>query len=156
MNVSLPFPKWVQTVCPSPRRLVQRLIVEQGLRSGLDIGCGSSSLLSPLRNKHFQSTALDADHETIEVCRRLNLHDYFICGEFLETDFDGQYDVVVLSHVIEHFSRELGAAVLGKVESIASRLVYVETPNGFLEQAASEGNAFQRHLSGWFPHDFEG
>jgi hypothetical protein len=34
-------------------------------------------------------------------------------------------------------------------------VVYVETPNGFLEQPAAPQNIAQRHLSGWFPHDFE-
>jgi hypothetical protein len=45
--------------------------------------------------------------------------------------------------------------IIRRVEQLAARLVYIETPNGFVEQTAFDGNPFQRHLSGWFPHDFE-
>lgn len=41
------------------------------------------------------------------------------------------------------------------VQGMAQRMLYVETPCGFLEQPAAGGNLHQRHWSGWFPHDFE-
>ena len=68
---------------------------------------------------------------------------------------DDSVEQVLLSHVIEHLDRDTGWAALPKLERIARRLVYVETPTGFLAQPAMSGNRWQRHLSGWFPHDFE-
>ncbi len=46
--------------------------------------------------------------------------------------------------------------MLDTVEQVTSKFVIVETPNGFVEQGPEFGNDHQRHLSGWFPHDFEG
>ena len=62
--------------------------------------------------------------------------------------------MVVLSHVLAHFPRDDALKVLQRGEKIASRLIYIETPFGFLEQVAHDGNTLQRHLSGWYPHDF--
>jgi hypothetical protein len=83
------------------------------------------------------------------------VHDEYVLADFRKFAVDRKFDVVVLSHVIEHFERDEGLEVLRKVESMASRVVYVETPNGFLEQTDFDGNIFQRHLSGWFAHDFQ-
>jgi SAM-dependent methyltransferase len=151
----LPYPRWTQIVSPTPKRHLQKVIMEQGLRTGLDIGCGDISCLSPLRQFGFHSTGLDVWQETIDQCRQRNVHDVHLLGNFMEIDFPEQFDVVILSHVIEHFDRDTGMAVLRKMEKLARHLVYVETPIGFLEQPAMRGNPWQRHFSGWFPHDFE-
>jgi SAM-dependent methyltransferase len=153
--MKLPYHRWVQSVCPSPRRHVQRIILNEGLKTGLDIGCGDFSCLTALRAFGFRSTGVDAWAETIEACRKRNVHDAYLVGNFLEMEFPEEFDVVVLSHVIEHLDRDTGWLALRKLERIAKRLVYVETPRGFLEQPAMRGNPWQRHLSGWFPHDFE-
>jgi hypothetical protein len=152
----LPFKPWVQKVCPAPRRLLQALIVEHGLRSGLDIGCGESSPLSSLRTRGFRSAGLDMSLARLEVSRQRALHDEYILGDVRKGTFEHRFDVVVMSNVIEHLSREDGMGLLQRVESLAARLVYIETPNGFREQPDLDGDPAQRHLSGWFPHDFEG
>ena len=146
---------WIQAVCPAPKRLLQSLIVKHGLSTGLDVGFGRGSPLSALRGTSFRATGLDTSEESIAAAQRDQLFDDYIVGDFLGHDFAHSYDVVVLSHVIEHFARDEGMEVLRKAETLARRLLYVETPNGFLEQEAKEGNARQRHLSGWFSHDFE-
>lgn len=152
----MPFKPWVQKICPAPRRLLQALIVGSGLRSGLDIGCGESSPLSGLRLLGFRSTGLDVSLARLEVSRRRDLHDEYVLGDIRERTFEHRFDVVVLSSVIEHLSREDGMDLLRRVESLGSRIVYVETPNGFREQADLDGDPAQRHFSGWYSHDFEG
>jgi hypothetical protein len=131
------------------------LILERGLATGLDIGCGESSLLTPLRAYGFHSVGLDAWPEQIERSRALGLHDDYVIGDIRTLTPDRPFDVVVLNHVIEHLPRDQGVELLQRVESLARRMVVVGTPNGFLEQTALDGNPFQRHFSGWFPHDFE-
>ena len=49
----------------------------------------------------------------------------------------------------------LGFELLEKCERLTCKYIMVITPNGFLEQGPEFGNEFQRHLSGWFAHDFE-
>jgi hypothetical protein len=152
----MPFKPWIQKFCPGPRRFLQALILQDHLRTGLDIGCGESSALSGLRTLGFRSTGLDVSPTRLEVSRQRDLHDEYILGDIRELTFEHRFDVVVLSSVIEHLSREDGMDLLRRVESLASRIVYVETPNGFREQADLDGDPAQRHFSGWYSHDFEG
>ncbi len=151
----LPYRGWVQAICPAAHRLVQRLILERGLATGLDIGCGESSVLTPLRAHGFRSVGLDAWPQQVERARARNLHDEYLVGDIQAMELNRAFDVVVLNHVIEHLTRDAGMELLRRVEATARRLVVIGTPNGFLEQTAFDGNPFQRHLSGWFPHDFE-
>jgi len=130
-------------------------VLRNELRTGLDVGCGGGSPLTSLRAFGFRATGLDTSQDSIEAARRQGFFDDYILGGFLEHSFESTYDVVVLSHVIEHFPRDAGIAALQKAESLARRVLYIETPNGFLEQEPKDGNPHQRHLSGWFPHDFE-
>jgi len=145
----------IECVCPSPRRYVQRLVRLHGLKDGLDIGCGESSLLTPLRSQGFRSAGIDGSPEMLASARERNLHDDYILADFRTHKFDRPFDVVVLSHVIEHFTRDEGLEALRRIEGLARHLVYVETPHGFLEQHALRGNPYMRHFSGWFTHDFE-
>jgi SAM-dependent methyltransferase len=156
MDKAVRFDSPIQRIVPSPRRLLQQLIVKLDLKTGLDVGCSDNSPLTPLRELGFHSTGLDAHSDSLEAARRLNLHDRYICSDVREISDGEHFDVVVASHIIEHLPRDDGAAFLAKIEHLATRLVYVETPLGFLEQPAHDGNPFQRHLSGWFPFDFEG
>ena len=146
---------WVQAVSPAPKRLLQELIARDGLATGLDVGCGPGSPLTALRGPHFRSTGIDSYAGALEAAREREVHDEYLQADFLGHRFEQQFDVVVLSHVIEHFPRDLGMEVLRKAEQLARRIVYVETPHGFLEQVPEDDNPGQRHLSGWFPHDFE-
>ncbi len=155
-KAKLPYSRWVQVLCPSPRRHFQKLVLQSNATTGLDIGCGEHSLLSPLRSRCFRTTGVDASPERIENAKEHDLHDEYICGSITELPLDRPFDVVVLSHVIEHLEREEGQRLLGAVEAMNPKLVLVETPNGFLEQPVHRDDPYQRHLSGWFPHDFEG
>jgi hypothetical protein len=98
---------------------------------------------------------MDISAPALEAARRMNIHDEYILADFMTFDTGRRFDVVVLSHVIEHFERDVALEVLRKVESMANNVIYIETANGFLEQLDFDGNVFQRHLSGWFPHDFQ-
>jgi SAM-dependent methyltransferase len=151
----LPFNPWIQRLCPSPRRYAQELIIRHNLKTGLDIGCGENSMLTPLRRFGFRSTGVDGSEMMLASARERNLHDEYILGDFLKLNLSRQFDVVVMTHVLEHFTREEGLKLLDELETIASRLLYIETPHGFVEQGELDGNLFQRHRSGWHPRDFE-
>jgi SAM-dependent methyltransferase len=155
-SLASPYPArsaFIQFFCPAPKRYLQSLVLKYGLKTGLDIGCGGGSPLTSLRGPGFTSTGIDIDAKSIERARASGLHDSYVLGDFMTMDLKTTFDVVVLSHVIEHFDRDTGLLVLQRLEQLSSHLIYVETPNGFLEQADFDGNPFQRHLSGWFPQD---
>lgn len=148
---------FIQYLCPAPKRHLQYLIMKLGLRDGLDIGCGGGSPLTSLRSSGFRSTGIDISADAIKASRARNTHDEYIVGDFRDFRFARKFDVVILSHVIEHFTRDQGIDVIRRVESLSERLVYIETPHGFIESGCEDldHHPHQRHLSGWFPHDFE-
>lgn len=142
--------------CPAPRRFLQWHVTRLGLRTGLDVGCGETSVLAALRSRSFVSVGLDIGLPSVVEARRRNQHDAYLVADLRRLPLREQFDVVVLSHIIEHFSHEEGLDVLRVAEALSRVLTYVETPFGFREQPALGGDPFQRHRSGWFPHDFEG
>jgi hypothetical protein len=80
-----------------------------------------------------------------------------LIGDVMTHDFgDRRFDVVIANELIEHLDKWAGWKLLERLEQIASRLIIVTTPNGFVPQGPEHGNPWQRHRSGWFTHDFEG
>jgi hypothetical protein len=104
--------------------------------------------------------------EAIKEAKSLNAHDYYIVADVLEDDLGSilsahglsneKFDLITLYGVIEHFPKKLGYELLERCEKLTNKYILLETPNGFVEQGPEYGNEHQRHLSGWFPHDFEG
>ncbi len=148
---------------PDAQEFTRRIVEGGGCRSGLDIGCGKSSYLSAFRPK-LRTIGLDAFQRSLDISREANVHDEYILAniistpaeEILKANRGEKFDIVTLFDVIEHLPKDLGWELLAKAEALAARFVLLQTPYGFLEQGPEDGNPFQRHLSGWFPHDFEG
>lgn len=65
----------------------------------------------------------------------------------------GNYDLAILSDIIEHFPKEKGHELLRKLFEHVEDIV-IATPNGFLEQEPQD-NINQEHLSGWKIEDFK-
>lgn len=69
----------------------------------------------------------------------------------------GQFELVLLTDVIEHFDRSDGQAVLdqlkGEVVAPGGSL-FVGTPGIFCEQGAVGGNSWEQHRSLWLADDF--
>jgi hypothetical protein len=130
----------------------------------LDIGCGSDSHLSAFRPR-LVTIGIDAFPAAVEEAKAKNLHDHYLVADILSANFSevmervraiGQVDLVSLYGVIEHLPKSKGYEILDRCDQLTSKYVILETPNGFVEQGPEFGNEFQRHLSGWFIHDFEG
>jgi Methyltransferase domain len=142
---------------------VEQIVQRGDCRTALDIGCGVSSFLTPFR-PGLRTVGLDAFEGAIVEARRRQLHDDYVLADILGTSPEtiiqragGQpFDMVTLFDVIEHFPKRQGYEMLERCEHLTSKYIIVHTPSGFLEQGPEDGNEFQRHLSGWFPHDFEG
>jgi SAM-dependent methyltransferase len=139
-----------------------REIVESGeCKLALDIGCGNFSPLSAFRPR-IATVGIDAFSEAIEMAKKKNVHDHYVVADILKEDQEqllkqyGSCDIVSLFGVIEHLPKRKGYELLERCEKLTSKYVILETPHGFVEQGPEFGNEFQRHLSGWFIHDFEG
>lgn len=121
----------------------------------LDVGCGLSSPLEPLRSRDFRLVGLDVSERVVSAARRAGTFDDYRCGDFRSTDI-GTFDAVAMFDFIEHFEKDEAFAVLRRAEEIATKFVIVMTPTGFVPQGPEYGNEFQRHRSGWFAEDFIG
>jgi SAM-dependent methyltransferase len=161
MKISLVAREWF--ALPDAGEHTARLVATGEVRRAVDIGCGSSSHLRPFRPP-LVTVGVDAFAEAVEASRAAGVHDHYRVIDLLKEDvenvlepFGGEKcDLVTLYGVIEHFPKSEGLALLERCERLTSKYILAETPNGFVEQGPEFGNEHQRHLSGWFVHDFEG
>lgn len=66
----------------------------------------------------------------------------------------GEYDVIFMGDVLEHFPAAAGLALLQQLVAKARQRVVLSTPNGRYDQGALFGNELERHQSAWVPEDF--
>jgi methyltransferase family protein len=141
----------------------RELIQKSNCAFALDVGCGGYSQLSQFRPQ-ITTVGVDMFQEAIEESKAKAMHDHYLVAdilaqkpdEFLSIFGGRKFDLITLYDVIEHLPKKRGYELLERCEELTSKYVMVKTPNGFLEQGPEFGNEHQRHLSGWFPHDFEG
>lgn len=139
-------------ISPTPEQLMERAIGDAA--SVLDVGCGANSPLARFEHRFTYSVGVDLFPEAIAASKAAGIHD-----EYRELDVmrigqefeEGSFDVVVAFDVIEHLTESDTLRLLGMMERIASRLVVLHTPNGFLPQDETGGNPLQVHRSGWSP-----
>lgn len=67
----------------------------------LDVGCGTGRYLRKLGESGFDMTGVDVSSDLVEANRKAGLH-CLTAEEFARTQ--DTYDIVLVSHVIEHFS----------------------------------------------------
>lgn len=149
---------------PDTETYLRNLMSVSEIKLSLDIGCGVTSLLTQFRP---EVSTCGLDIFTIDEASRSGAHDHYISADItdipiervmeeLQERFGRQRaDIVTLFGVIEHFPRKVGLEILEKVEQLSDRYIFIETPNGFVPQGPEFGNPYQRHLSGWFPQDFQ-
>ncbi len=152
---------------PTVLDYTEQIVNQSDCKIALDIGCGVSSHLSRFR-PGIKTIGIDVDPESIEESRRCNVHDDYILADVIKMSAEElgdlaaekigerKFDLVSAYGVIEHLPKSEGWKLLEKCEQLTSKYVIMETPNGFVEQGPEFGNEFQRHLSGWFPEEFQG
>lgn len=122
----------------------------------LDVGCGASSPLGKIK-KHFYSVGVDVYKPSVETSKAASLHDDYKVVNVLSIDRlfgKKKFDAVIALDIIEHLEKKEGLSLLKKMEALAKKKVIVMTPQGFVPQAATDGNTFQVHKSGWTIEDF--
>ena len=87
-------------------KLLQNVLDEKNLNiqnfnNVLEIGCGPGGILNAFKKKGHNVTGLDYDDNYSEMIKKKGIN--FINDDFMSNGFKGQYDIIILSHVIEHF-----------------------------------------------------
>lgn len=131
-------------------------------RTILDLGCGYGGLMKAIsRDENWEVTGIDADSSSLQLARNTLVYKNLIKGD-LETVVRGlikkkkKFDVVLMSQVIEHLTKQKGERMLDLIEKLVLKRIVIITPNGFMEQIEESlnGNVHQEHLSGWQKEDF--
>jgi SAM-dependent methyltransferase len=95
----------------------------------LDIGCGSGALLAHLRARGFENlTGVDPSPSAVASGRAIGLDLRLGTVTDLPADLHG-FDLVVLSHVIEHLSDPGTALDVAREVLLPGALLYVEVPD---------------------------
>lgn len=103
----------------------------------LDVGCGNGSQLAlPLVRDGFQLTGVDTDERSIEHAKRLAgeaPNARFLCGHVEQLSGAEEFEVVVLSEVLEHMTEPAGLLEASARRMTADGILIVTVPNGYGE-----------------------
>lgn len=126
----------------------------QGCESALDVGCGNGSPLIEVEG--IRKFGVDGFDPSVNAARASGKYEHVEFSDllnYLRSRDPGAFDAVVALDVIEHFDFADGFEMLQEMERVASRIVVVATPNGFLAQEGNL-NPYQEHRSGWQAREF--
>jgi ubiquinone biosynthesis O-methyltransferase len=103
----------------------------------LDVGCGNGSQLAlPLVQEGFRLTGVDTDERSIEHARRLAAESpnaRFLCGRVEQLSSAEEFDIVVLSEVLEHMTEPECLLEASARLMTADGILIVTVPNGYGE-----------------------
>lgn len=75
--------------------------------------------------------------------------------DWVKARADKSIDVALMLDVLEHLNRTDAIALLEELKRIVRKRILIWIPLGYCRQEEYDGNSFQRHLSTWYPEDFE-
>ena len=92
-NISVPF--WIKNELENKNLKI------------LDYGCGLGQILKALGNDGYQNCyGVDIEKNAIEFCIKNNLHVEELDLDNLDNPFESKFDVIILSHIIEHIPKD--------------------------------------------------
>ena len=108
---------------------IERIISNNKSAKILDIGCGNGGLIQILKERGYKNVVgLDPSETCVNTMRNKGLEAHH-GGLFSKNQLDNIFDLIILSHVLEHIY-DLTNSVRNLKELLNSEgLVYVETPN---------------------------
>ena len=96
------FVAWLLRISFDPIRTEARGLEKLPVGSVLDVGCGSGQFLALARQMGWQCYGVEIDPVAAQVARDTGAAIVSSRVETLDASYDGRFDVVTLSHVIEH------------------------------------------------------
>lgn len=112
----------------------------------LDIGCGAGFLLDEARRKGLIPTGLEPSMSLAKYAREelgLTIYDEYLTKETVKR-LNGTFDIVILSHVIEHIPNPEKFLKLVSLLLSQNGILYIETPNygGWLARLEKKNYTF--------------
>jgi 2-polyprenyl-3-methyl-5-hydroxy-6-metoxy-1,4-benzoquinol methylase len=127
---------------------IQTDALTQNLKYGakvLEIGCGEGILLKELENKGFNVTGVEPSEAGSAIARQRGLN--VVTGYFPHPEISGSFDVVILSHTLEHLADPID--ILRKITNLS--------PGGYILLVQTNYLGLVPHLRksnwyAWAPH----
>jgi SAM-dependent methyltransferase len=122
----------------------------------LDVGCGCGKF-SIFRN--YESVGCDIFPLSIEMARKNGNYKKVYLLDINNLPFgDKSFDAVTCIDVVEHLNKEDSIKLIEKMEKIARKVVFIQTPWGY-DHTYKAGyflgvNPYMKHLCGWTPEEF--
>ena len=140
--------------------------IPQDIESFIDIGCGKGEVgfLAGVDRRFNikRMVGLDAFGPYIEFCKDHSIYNethHFELRDISDNPLpfnEAEFDVTLLSQVIEHLSPEDGTSLLAELDRITAKRIIVVTDNFWTEGIHTEtGNPFQEHHSRWTVDKFK-
>ena len=145
-NVHIPYDQLIQVYHKEIARLVHKYTIDSS--EVLDIGCGVGHTLVEVRrlNPNIQLIAADIDNETLRITNERVKLEHQLKISTVEDLFENEerYDVIIMSHVLEHTLRPLdivkGLNNMLKPDGVA--ILAVPNP---VRLTVFLGNIFKKH-----------
>ena len=137
---------------------VIRSLVDKSTKSLLDVGCGDGFPTRMITgSKRLLRVGVDVFLPSLLVCKKQGVYDDCVAGDVRQLPFREQvFDSVISLEVIEHMRKSDGLEFIQGLARVSRKQVIISTPLGYLPQDEHQValNIYQRHLSGWYPRDF--
>lgn len=128
-----------------------KLYVKHRVATVLDLGSGTNPHRGIRAKLGIEEVLVDI-YETPGV--RLSIQESFLSFDKITKGLSQitdktKVDCVVGLHIIEHVEKELGIELISQMEKWATKIILIETPNGFVHQDGHINNPLQRHICGY-------
>tara|TARA_B110000037_G_scaffold215516_1_gene273028 strand:- start:240 stop:1280 length:1041 start_codon:yes stop_codon:yes gene_type:complete len=92
----------------------------------LDYGCGIGATLIPFKEAGHTVTGIDYGEEFLDYGRKMDLN--LISGGIEELEHRERYDLIILSHVLEHIKEPIAFLQSLKKKLTTNGMIYIEVP----------------------------
>lgn len=91
--------------------------------SVLDVGCGNGACTNAVSKKAARAVGIDISKKNIRIARKrfFNENLEYVVGDAIMYNFKGNFDVIMLSNVLEHIENRLN--FLEKIKKLAPKIL---------------------------------
>ena len=120
-----------------------------GCETVLDLNCSYRPLVG--RSQSSFSLGLDSFEPYLQESKRRALHSEYVLADVRSIPFKPKsFDAVVALEMLDHLTKEEGAALLHRMEELARKRVIVATTNRYLKHQSDEVKRFPSKSSEFF------
>jgi len=123
-------------IYPNPRiarifAYLDEILQQHRIERALEIGCGIGIISERLRKSVPLVVGVDIGENNIRFAAATVKNVQFICADFLEAKIDGQFDLITLFDVLEHFPKSQHRRIFEKISELSRprTLVAVTIPD---------------------------